>query len=68
VYKNQKRNIKLQLRDATMLSNELAIRLHPLNLACCVEVYGGRIKKSKFLTVFNVFYNKTIVYCSFSNI
>jgi len=30
VYRNQKGNTKLQLRDATMLSNALAIRLHTL--------------------------------------
>jgi len=44
-----------------MLSNALTIRLHPLNLACSVEVYDGRIKKSNFLTVFIVFYIKTLV-------
>jgi len=51
-----------------MLSNAFAIRLHPLNLVCCIEVYGGRIKKSKFLTVFYVFCIKTLGIFSFSNI
>jgi len=57
----------LQLRDATMLSDALAILLHPLNLACCIEVYADGNKKKVILTVFNIFYKKTVVHCSFSN-